>query len=1456
MNKKLWKSTLKSFFKNKLSVILLAIIIFISSSTFTLLENTSHSFQSSYNQVVSSGNLHDFTVKEKYSNAGNLALDVNAIDKHKSEFIPNINSKQYGKSVINQQESIYYLKQESLINLEIQTRKSSKEKWTSDATIKNLPIRANVSNLSSIAKFDSEKQQLVPKQNNETINLQVSPAGNTSDYPSLNQGLNPFIPDNWMVYPKDIQDKINKYTNIDFNSEKTVIKNQPWEKIDSHSLTDRIIQDKKDLNKQYVVHYKDSYAELKNKIIKDYNDIYKWTPVVDVKITPNASKSTKDIQKFIQKHAGLSSIVLDVVKIKTLNPDYSKIDVVAQKIKSFKNKILKQMNSSHSQEFKNDIMNEFKNQLEKPKNVQSLTILSGKKAFKIVNNGDLDSQIDKTVLFKGNNVQKPMSKKNMDAQAIKKSQEMIDKGASTTEINKTKGWKYTIVGATSLGIPLPTEVVIDKTSFECVVSPSYAKENDISPISSSVLNSKEYDEMINDLTGIKEKEFANKYSHNIIYVDHSIFIVTGIGITPDFAYPIIDAKHPIPSLKNQAIIFTNKNGYKRMLDAFRNNPQENYLAYHFKDSFKGDKNAIIAKIEKEAHKLMSWPSNIKIVSLYNDDTEHIIMAPHRISFLEKLIKTIRTVTILLVSSISLLSALMIILIIKRNISSQRKTLAILNANGYSKNQIAFSFISIGLIVVGISTILGYLVGFSLQFLFINIFRNYWTIPVFQQSFSWISFISTTLIPIVFVSILIFLVTLFALKGNVVKNLTEQDSKTTQLISTKAIKMFKFFGVKTQLAASFLFTNISKMVLIFIATAGTICATSISTTTFGKFNKAINETDSVNKYKYAVDLVSPTKEGGQYHAVIYKDPKTLKNQFKDKPTRYWAGMDNAKKRGQIVPSELGTDWKSFVHAPSLKDGASMRDGIYGWNTKLSKAKTPAEKQKIINNASTFLKNRIQFKALLNINVGMGGIFSNPWNIAKALMPSNQNAQANEDNITYLSKISDFATKEDKTKKVKEFTKIIKLINNYLKKPYDANVEKELQNELNPLINKEKYLKYLTLFSNAWNKGIRPYQIAYNQITTNLTDETYTSIKGNSTLKNIKGEITSANLSIKGINKDTNFIKSNELKKLWNSKYDKWKKGQPVPIIVNQFAKEYYNLKVGSTFIMDTKNSANRYLYKLNGIKSPKTKYKVIGVLNTYSQSEIITRHDIANKVLGLQKKEGFNGIFSHSDNPYLLTNVNLYSPSGIYPSWDTLMTDNKTSESYELVNKYLQLNHSSWDHSNPLYNIHNPDEFKRIYSKSPFLSTIEDVDWQPLSMITLKSISDLSSSLISIAESLAIAMSLIFIIIVGTMMVDDNKKNISTLKVLGYRNSEIRNAFIKSFLPSLLLSIFVAIPIVFSVLLIMKISIMSFGSVLIPLNMAGWEIITSSIMVISLFLGIFISSIYKLKGQSAIQAFKE
>ncbi|MCK5867339.1 MAG: ABC transporter permease, partial [Mycoplasmataceae bacterium] len=709
------------------------------------------------------------------------------------------------------------------------------------------------------------------------------------------------------------------------------------------------------------------------------------------------------------------------------------------------------------------------------------------------------------------------------------------------------------------------------------------------------------------------------------------------------------------------------------------------------------------------------------------------------------------------------------------------------------------------------------------------------------------------------------------------NLSDKESKMGQAFAAGIMKSFSWAGIKSKVAVSFIVTNIGKMLLIMGATSIGVSVVAVAFTSAGKFGYAINETKDVNRYEYAVDLVSPTNEGKMYHAVIQEDPSDpiLIKQYNGKPTRTWMGMqiDNtANPQYGDIPTHsfmesnfsshvktIFQDWISYTHVPGFWGGIAYENTpLYGWGLKDPSGTA----------SMNYLKGKVQFKALLNVELGGAGQPAKPWDINKQLMPKNQQNLANQDYLKYMKRLaelpknkSDFGTllkinNIDKLTPASEqsenwFETLNKLLSAHQQaidsgKPIYKDLVRKIGHVLteeltySPGLSPQVRKSYIQAIVNGFKAGIYPFVLAYDQITMDVQDETYTSIRGEAKF-NSSGEEKITSLSIKGINKDSKYIHagSSNISALENYK------GTNTPILINKYMEQFYGLSKGDTFDVDIKNTLDRYT---NKTKQTKT-MQVVGIVPSYANNEVITLRSIANHALNYDLKEGFNGVFSAEEAPASLTNVNLYSPSGLYPAFNTFNPD-ADNEYKRVLQAFLTTNAGTEGLPTSV------KEFVTRYSNKIYQSTITDVQWARMDDFTFESINHLSSALIILVEVVALIIAIIFIIILGSIMIESNKRNISTLKVVGYRNGEIRNAFLKSLLPSLLFGILIAIPIVFAVLIGMQFAIMGFGAVLIPLSMLGWELLAAAIIVSLIFVWIFSASIHSLKGQSALEAFKE
>lgn len=74
--KLLIKQCFKTLFTSKIFSLILMVIIFISSLTYTFLQTSTNAFRKSYDALIHQGQLHDLVVKEFYKNDGDFQLTI------------------------------------------------------------------------------------------------------------------------------------------------------------------------------------------------------------------------------------------------------------------------------------------------------------------------------------------------------------------------------------------------------------------------------------------------------------------------------------------------------------------------------------------------------------------------------------------------------------------------------------------------------------------------------------------------------------------------------------------------------------------------------------------------------------------------------------------------------------------------------------------------------------------------------------------------------------------------------------------------------------------------------------------------------------------------------------------------------------------------------------------------------------------------------------------------------------------------------------------------------------------------------------------------------------------------------------------------------------------------------------------------------------------------------------
>ncbi|NQZ29286.1 MAG: FtsX-like permease family protein [Mycoplasmatales bacterium] len=1391
---KLFKNSFKSFLGSKLAMILLSLAVFLSIAVFTMLSSTSWAFDSSYNQVVNVGQLHDFTVNEKYTIDGTDGFKTTHAVKTIHGFKDPSHKEAYTKDT----------KFTQLFKVERKRAGS-----TTFNTI-NRDMKLLMQNSQIIV--DPKTRAIIAIKGG--FDLKISKADS-----------NPTIP----------FDTLSPSVTIDENIKQPQI----FKTLNGDEYKITMLQGWKDIEQIVINEILPTVMESTDKTIVSLK--MDWTKVTgsykqSLMQGPTQADNDKLVNEIFISH-GVNEVIID-----SKNPTQAEIDSnnnVKKMISNGETAINEYVTNTKSKLFVKATQDKYGKYLAKDgiKSVESIYINSGKNQYKVVNTLNNEKEVDKLVMFKGNAPQKAMSITDMQKFFIEK----IKQDKALNELYKQfpekiqNGKGYKIVFDNGFGT---TASFTDLTAYQAVITDGFAKQHNIKPIPEYRLL--EFNELIlqaglniNEINKIFNLPQFKEYVHKI---DQTPYIITGIGTTPDFSFPIINQQNPLPNTKTQALIFTNDHGYKRIEDAFRGNQRENYLAYKFaRGVSEADKNRVMNGITQLSKQHMSWGNNLNPVSGAFDINEKIILAPQRIAFLKKLKDSVTTIAFLTTALLGILTGFIILMVIKKQISSKRKILGTLLANGYSKNEIAWSMTTIALIIVLIPATLGYVVGHFMQTVFINMFTNYWTLPIYNHSFSWVTLILVVALPMLAVILFSYVASRLALKGSLISILSDSQSKTAGWITSQVLKPLAWIGIKSKITISLFTSNLSKMFLVLITTTVAMVAGGVAFSIMGRFNYAQETSNNKVNYTFKVDMASPTLEGGLMKRI---NPEQLGTQGAN-----W--LDYSTNDYKKIFVEEVTDSKGNNPA---KEKRLSHPGSYfhiPTNDDLN------EKDKV-----DYLNNRLQFKSLLNFEISQG---LNPWKAALSSMPENQRNIADLKEKEFVKALSLWA-KETNTPQIMNVTPAEWEKIAGLKGFLTVAVHNEYEFDSKALYADkptwELYKKFLFYGLKEQVKRYHrkkeyhlPYFISYNNITTDNGDEVYTHIDVAYKATNLSGHNEIVNTTITGINPKTKMVKFDEglLDRFKEFHYDVTRDNeQVIPVIINTYFEKAYGIEKGEVIDIDIKNRADRF----HSNSPSKARAMVIGIQESYDGPKIYTTQSIANAKLGwvnpIQNKQAFNGVYTTAENPMIFQNISLYSPSGIYPGTDIISTSNQKLD--KAIETYVQDNYS-----NP--RVTNLSTYLNIYSNSPYISTFSSANWAAMSRYAFQNILDLSGKLIWMVEGIAIFIAILFVAIIASMIISDNKKFISTMKVLGYRNKEIRRMFFRSLIPAIIMGLLMAIPITIGALFAIKAIIISFGAILVPISMMGWELILTFFLITFAFAIIYYVSMRKLGNEETLEAFK-
>ncbi|MGL5438679.1 MAG: ABC transporter permease [Metamycoplasmataceae bacterium] len=815
-------------------------------------------------------------------------------------------------------------------------------------------------------------------------------------------------------------------------------------------------------------------------------------------------------------------------------------------------------------------------------------------------------------------------------------------------------------------------VTYNVSSFVAKVSYGYLKQN----------NKEEFDlkkniNVLNDLDAMEK--FINdpineKY---IVDVNGLKYLIIGEDITADFLYPIINTENIQVDSRKQAIVYLNQTGFDRAKQSNANSFIEKYLILRKGDyqkslvTLKNTINLLVYNaINGTNYELGENPGINNVAFLYNETNPLNPERSLRVTTIERMIDLIVSLNFIVTISLLIIISGVIILIIKRFIMAKARVFGILKAQGYSKLQISIALTTIGALAVTIGGIFGYLLGLSLQGTFIGVFSSFWALPVQAVSFNIISFLITIVVPLVMVSALIIVISLIVLRINTMSLINESFELNKSKSGEKIKKSVKHTSIKNKFSVSLSINSAMKLFSLLICLIASSSISIFSIASSGGFDKSTDLTYKNRKYKYKIDLTSPTKESGLYSKIELGDEKNT-------------NINNL----LFVPTGNPNEGNTYI-ADYFRPGFSS---VINFNIE-----DP-------NNPGVFIpSNGIPFensphiitKSSLDLTVKSSGININTWNTLFNSLPEAQKVKlldVSENASIFIEKTQDiiFPTNEDKfarDKKTGEKISYFKYIQE--SNPSDSHfVYRKLNQEQSDYKNVKIIIGEMDLelkhLRNVYRDFlVNAYNIMFNQKTETQDfsllfggvkfdkeqNETYTWAQTRDT--------NNKELKIYGYKNNSSYVKitnsnGTNLLNVADDFYIKNKDSKIYPIIVNEVASNLRNLSIGKKVYLKIENNFKRNLNKLEesinktkNVNDEMITFEVVGINNTYINEEFSTTQTVINDILELEgndNQEAFNGIFSNNDNPSIISDsLSLYSQSNYWAADQKIDIDYNTS----------------------------------------------------------------------------------------------------------------------------------------------------------------------------------------------------
>lgn len=967
------------------------------------------------------------------------------------------------------------------------------------------------------------------------------------------------------------------------------------------------------------------------------------------------------------------------------------------------------------------------------------------------------------------------------------------------------------------------------------------------------------------------------------------YIIVGTDFTADYLYPVFDEKNLQVDPTNQVLGYVNKWGFDKARYSFRTTPIKSYLLIQLQPG------ASFSQFKQDVDKMITQNFGESKLERVYGATQVDFLNPERslrISVATQIINGFQTVNVYLTLFLSILVIFAVAFITKRFISQNNKILGLLRAQGYTLFEIATSFIAISFFISFIGGILGFIVGFFLKIPVINLISGFWEFDVSLFSFEPITFVVSILAPFVILTLLVYATIFWILRQKPSMLLSGMSEVNTSRFAQKIGKTFMKTGVTTKFSISLVVNSIWKLVSLIVSIVLVQFILIFSLSSQNIFNNAINKTYENRHYNYKVNLFTPTREGGP---IVPYDPKNVANSLyvpsgdvgeinQSASTYFEPGqatvMGSKHQNGKLKPNQpILISYSSLNLKSGSANGTTIFDIVLG--------QLPESLKNNIFSISNKVIEQMEQSQNLKVEKRNGVDF-----VYKGTPPNYQ---------PYFKFIKD----QDSDHGRFWYFQYNKKINNYQASEVsifggNRNAYRKflVESYLNPSVNKDFLISF----------GGIDFDKSKDEVYTYLDTNYSSSSSQESGLKIYGYDVNSKLVSITDEN-GKNLLKVIDNNFSQNS-------NEPYPIAVNQVFAKKHGVGIGSIIDLPILNSVNRFTDFINHKKSEKVKFKIVGISNTFINSELITTNTVANKILGLDEFSAalapynvkpFNGILIKGGNiDQLTSSFGLYAPSGYWAGQPDIDANKITEDdaagffakifAFEPKNSnntglMQQKNYNkkqiveviNWNKLNEpqewkinestdlsYQNVTSPNfvnqnigiirqalqNFNQIYGKSLYQIETQGVEARNIEVNFISNFGSLFGSGINLIVIIFLVVAVIILLIISSSIINENEKNIAILSIIGYSNWTKIKLFFGIYLPIVLIGSLLSVPIVLGAMSIFNNLILASNSIYLALSLTAPIFIAALIIVAIIFTVTLAASWYILNRKKAVMTLKE